>query len=175
MTTFDAIQVLYDEDILCGETYSAVLRSVHGSADDDEDKRRAAMLLYLLSEGNNVGPDEVEPESYDEKQFTYGRETYRVLTDDEANEAVKEYIRESLWAFRPDFLASETDLPAEAFAALGEKCESGNDGILRMVEKTCGLDAFVKAAISADGRGHFLAGYDSEENECGDYFIYRTN
>jgi len=48
-------------------------------------------------------------------------------------------------------------------------------------------DSFVEAAISADGRGHFLAGYDFNENEetvllydNGDsgnpiFFIYRQN
>lgn len=101
--------------------------------------------------------------------------TYLVLTDAEADERTAEYIADSLWAFNSDFLAGETELPAEAFAALSEKCESGNDGIRKMVEATCGLKHFCADAAAADGRGHFLASYDNEEHEAGEYYIYRTN
>jgi hypothetical protein len=31
----------------------------------------------------------------------------------------------------------------------------------------------MKDAISTDGRGHFISSYDGEENEQGDYYIYR--
>ena len=37
------------------------------------------------------------------------------------------------------------------------------------------MDEFIEDAISSDGRGHFLSPYDGEENEEGDYFIYRIN
>ena len=40
-------------------------------------------------------------------------------------------------------------------------------------------DHFVQDAVSSDGRGHFLSGYDGAENEEKVdgvwYFIYRTN
>lgn len=104
-----------------------------------------------------------------------------VLTDEEADEKAAEYIEQSLWAFIPSFLADETGLFVEVFEAIqgNGKCESNNDAILSIIEKTCGLDEFVKSAISADGRGHFISHYDGKENEetvNGEtFYIYRTN
>ncbi len=84
-----------------------------------------------------------------------------------------------------------TDFDEEIFQAIVDngKCESNNDVIYNTIEKTCGIDEFVKAAISADGRGHFMSSYDGEENEetitgifneeTGDnsttFYIYRLN
>lgn len=106
-------------------------------------------------------------------ETTDGRE-YLVLTDKEANKAAADYIRDSVWAFRPEWLAEQTDLPIEVFEALGPTLyESANDAILKIIGDN--FDDFVTEAIKADGRGHFLAGYDHTENEWRDYFIYRTN
>mgnify|MGYP003387258810 CR=1 FL=1 len=102
-----------------------------------------------------------------------------VCTDEEADEAATDYIRESLWAFRPEFLAGETGLDAEMFAFASDKCEGANPAILRTVEATCGLESFVQSAIGADGRGHFLAGYDGNEVEETidgvDFYLYRVS
>ena len=104
---------------------------------------------------------------------------YLVLTDDEADEAVREYIKDSVWAFNASFILCECGLDGsgeDSLKAMQEKsCESANDFILSLIEKTCGLDEFVDSAVCADGRGHFLSSYDGEENEQGEYFIYRTN
>ena len=37
------------------------------------------------------------------------------------------------------------------------------------------LDSFIEDAICCDGMGNFLASYDSEEHEQGDFLIYRVN
>jgi hypothetical protein len=107
------------------------------------------------------------------------RGEYFVLTDDEADEKAYEYIKESLWAFNASFICDMCSIDramVEAIQAMQEKkCESCNDAILRMVEGSCGLDDFVKEAISADGRGHFISQYDGNENEEGEFFIYRMN
>lgn len=136
---------------------------------------RKLALINCLKEG--LTQEEIK-EGYDSCIFLIQGE-YMVLNKHERNEKVKEYIQETLWAFIPSFLAKETGLPEEVFRALSEKCESGNDAILALVEKTCGLDAFVKAAVEADGYGHFLASYDGKEGkvtiEGEDYFIYRIN
>lgn len=108
---------------------------------------------------------------------------YLCLTDSEADEKAAEYIKDSLWAFNASFILSECGLDSigeQSLRTMQEKsCESANDFILSLVERTCGLESFVKAAISADGRGHFLSSYDGEENEVelnGEtYYIYRTN
>lgn len=122
--------------------------------------------------------EDVEPASYDcygAPTFSVGQREYIVATDEEADAAITEYIRESVWAFNPSFLSSMTGVPEEAFSSLADQCESGNDWVLRLIEKTCGLESFVEAAVSADGRGHFLSGYDGDEHESGEFYIYRTN
>ena len=135
--------------------------------------RKLALMNYL-----GVTEKEIR-EGHDPQTLKVWDREYMVLSEQERNEKVKEYIQETLWAFIPSFLAEETGLPKEVFRALSEKYESGNDAILALVEKTCGLDAFVKAAVEADGYGHFLAFYDGEEEkvtvEGEDYFIYRIN
>ena len=112
---------------------------------------------------------------------------YLVLTDSEANEKVAEYIKDSLWAFNANFILSECGLDlsgVDSLRAMQEKaCESANDFILSLVEKTCGLASFVDSAISMDGRGHFLSPYDGNETEVSykagkktDFlYIYRQN
>jgi hypothetical protein len=105
------------------------------------------------------------------------RQEYAIAeTEEEADEACKEYIRDSLWAFNASFLASETELPEEVFEIMSQACESSNEAILKIVEKTCGLDALVKAAIAADGRGNYLSSYDCEEIELNSgALLYRMN
>ncbi len=101
---------------------------------------------------------------------------YAIGNDAEADSAVAGYVRDSIWAFNASFLASFTGLPEEMFSGMQDKCEGANDAFLTCVERADGgLDAFVAEAVSADGRGHFLSGYDGEENEEGEFFIYRTN
>ena len=136
--------------------------------------RKLALINYL-KEG--LTQEEIK-EGYDSCTFLIQGE-YMVLNEHERGEKVKEYIQETLWAFIPSFLAEETGLPEEVFRALSEKCESGNDAILTLVEKTCGLDTFVESAIKAGGYGSFLSSYDGKEGkvtvEGEDYFIYRIN
>jgi hypothetical protein len=116
-----------------------------------------------------------EVEEYDEDDYS---NDYMVLTDEEADEKAKEYIIDTLWAFNPSFLASETDIDIEVFEAIQDngRCESNNKAILSMIDDE---DSFVDSAISADGRGHFMSTYDGNENEetvnGTTYFIYRIN
>jgi hypothetical protein len=111
--------------------------------------------------------------------YSLGQQEYAIGTDKEADAAVEEYVKDSIWAFNASFILSECDLPCELEEAISafqsEKCESANDALLALVEKCTTLESFTKAAVSADGRGHFLSGYDGEENEEGGFFIYRTN
>jgi len=109
--------------------------------------------------------------------FCIGSKEYAVGDDEQAGEALYEYIEQSVWAFNPSFIASECNLPHSEgmIKCAQEKCESANDGILAMIKGTCGLKSFVDSAESADGRGHFLSPYDSEENEVDGFFIYRLN
>lgn len=107
-----------------------------------------------------------------------------VLTDEEADEKASEYIKESLWAFNPSFLADVTGIDAEVFEAIqaNNRCESNNDAIARLVGDD--LESLISDAISSDGAAHFLNTYDGEENEINlkditgqnEYlFVYRIN
>jgi len=173
---FDALQVLRDSDLLHDEAYRAALTGFADGDADEDDKRRIAYILWSMDNGNTCNPSDAE---FDGNSLSEGRIEYLVLTDDEANEAFAERVEDSLWAFNSDFLAGETGIDARAFAALSEQCESANDAVRSMIDGTCGFDAFVESAMSADGRGHLLSSYDGNEDEItvggSTFYFYRTN
>lgn len=132
--------------------------------------------IAALAQDLGYEPDAYEPAAWGDNTFTDGGAEYRVLTDTEADEAVAEYIADSLWAFNSDFLAGFTGLPVEVFAALSDKCEDANEPIRKIVDATGDFDELVDEAVQSDGRGHFLAGYDGAELELsGNLYAYRTN
>ena len=91
---------------------------------------------------------------------------YLVVDDAEADEMARDYVLDSLWAFDAGFLADQLDLPYEAremISCFQERMSEGANATLQAMVKD--EDSLVAAAISADGRGHFLAGYDGEEAE----------
>ena len=110
--------------------------------------------------------------------FKFGEKEYLVLTDDEADEKAKEYIKESAWAFNPSFLSSHSKdgIDEDVFKCLSEKCESSNEAVLSLIDN---FNDFAEDAISTDGRGHFMSSYDGHENiveiKGFEYFIYRIN
>lgn len=148
-------------------------------------ERRAALAEYLISEGiaNEDEIAEIAPSNYDENEFEFAGDRYLVLTDNEAQAAAEEAIINDLWAFRAEFIlehtefyAGSTDREDEQFKAAleklqGELCESATPIVKALIRD---LDEFVEDAIDADGRGQFLALYDGEEGEAGEYFVYRS-
>lgn len=128
-----------------------------------------------LSEFLGIPYEEVEGTVCYAEYEAHGCE-YLVLTEEEAEERAREYIRESLWAFNAEFLVGhmKVELDAEDIRVIQEKrCESCNEMMLALVGDN--LEDLMDDAIASDGRGHFINTYDFEENESGDYFIYRTN
>ena len=121
-------------------------------------KKEDILKRFLIDEGEFTEEELQEEitEGYRENLFDVCGREYLVLTEEEREKEVTENIKESLWAFNSSFLAGETDLPEEVFQALSERYESGNEGILKLIEKTCGLESLVDAATSADGYGHFF-------------------
>jgi hypothetical protein len=157
----------------CGETanlHIGVALTCPEPEIDETTKRIAALAKFL-----ECDVDDISEASYGDNNFDAEGGEYMVLTDDEADDRAKEYIKDSLWAFNASFLSDFTGLPIVVFEALQPQCESANDAIEQIIEQGDGLDDFVEQAISADGRGHFMSSYDGEENEEGEYFIYRTN
>lgn len=114
-----------------------------------------------------------------EEEYTEIDDNYSVYTDEEAGKAVKEYIKETVWAFNSSFIISHSSLPYEASEMIEffqrKKCEDANETILALIDD---FDEFVSDAISVDGRSHFLSSYDGCENEevvNGEtYYIYRN-
>jgi len=103
---------------------------------------------------------------------------WSLLTDDEAQEQATDYIKDSIWAFNASFLAHMLGCPTEAVEAIqiNDACEDNNPVFLAWLSNTeYSIEDFAEAAISADGRGHFLSSYDGEEHEIGEFYLYRHN
>lgn len=136
-----------------------------------------ASKVEALAAWLEVDTDELSESSYDDSLIEYGREEYLVLTDSEADGRTEEYVRDSLWAFRSSFLVNymPEGVTEDVLEPMQEKlCEDATPAIVAMVGDR--LDELVEDAISSDGRGHFLSGYDGEEIELtGDLYAYRTN
>ena len=175
----DALQKLVDNG-LNDETLNTVLDDllVGNSFDDDDDRRCCVALKWERDNGNHYNPEDCTHER--DNTVSVGSEEYLVLTDDEADDAAAEYVKESLWAFNASFLSGETGIDETVFTALADKYEGANDAVHSIIDGSCGMDSFVESALSADGRGHFLNHYDGKENEfCTDdgefWFLYRLN
>jgi len=101
---------------------------------------------------------------------------YLVYTDDEADEAVYNYIDESVCFFRSDFIAAHTEVDKEVISKLQELHEDSNQAIKSLIKD---FDHFVNDAVLCDGRAHYLSSYDGEENEVNvngnTYYVYRSN
>lgn len=106
-------------------------------------------------------------------------EEYAVGTDEECDNACRDYIKDSLWAFLSVFVHQFTQVPIHINGVRDamehwqqNECESCNDDLLDMVGDR--FDELVEAAVKADGRGHFLSSYDGEEMELsGNLYAYR--
>jgi hypothetical protein len=130
-------------------------------------------------------PEELREEKYDHyglKIFSCHGLEYAIGSDVEAQKAVSEYIKQSLWAFNASFILchSKTGYNPELENCLkqmqGKLCESANSLVEALIED---LDEFIEDAIGADGRGHFLSSYDGNEEEIKVnneyYYGYRLN
>lgn len=140
-----------------------------------------ALKRFLINEDYI---EESEELTYQEEDNCFDTSVgeFLVLTDDEADEKAREEIRQSLWAFNPDFILrhtkayeNTTEYEDEAIIeALGEVqsriCENANELVYALIKD---FDEFCEDAISEDGRGHFLSYYDGKEYESDNFYIYR--
>lgn len=135
--------------------------------------KEQAMANYLECE-----VDDLRERSYDHCGLTM-YDNYAIGTDEEADEAAAQYIKDTLWAFNASFIVSECSLDGSLAECIQtwqqEKCEDANDGIESLIENSCGIEEFIESAISADGRGHFMSSYDGNEIEQDGFYIYRIN
>lgn len=134
-----------------------------------------------LAEFLGCDEEDITVSNWNNRVFELGNQEYLVVTDEEADEEATSRIEEDIWAFNAEFILDECgiDHNETVISSLQEIqnrcCESCNMFFLSLIENTCGLDSFVQEAISCDGRGHFLASYDGEENETDSYYVYRLN
>ena len=149
---------------------------------DIDAARKLALAIHLQVAADDVDVD-ITQSTHSDLEFEHGRQSYVVMTDAEADDAARESLRDSLWAFQSSFLRSyipalRNAAAARAFDKMRETlCEDANElvsALLGAREDECLADA-----ISADGRGHTLAPYDGEESEQRvegvTFYIYRTN
>lgn len=132
------------------------------------------LKMIALANHLDIDPEDVEQSDYNPIEFEADGVDYLVCTDDEADGYAGDYIKESLWAFNAGFIIDHSELPYDAFDMIAEfqeaKCEDANDTISALIDD---MEEFIEDAICADGRGHFLNGYDGEEYESDGFYIYQ--
>ena len=148
--------------------------------EDAMDKKIKALATYFEIDESRIKKAD-EPFADDTMYVIDNEYMFTVATDAEADHIAADDIKESLWAFNSDFICSHsTALQAagpRAEQALqkmqAELCESANPLVEAMIDD---MDDFIQDAISCDGRGHFIAQYDGDENEVEvdgeDFYIY---
>ena len=98
------------------------------------------------------GVEELTKESYDMYGlcvFSGCGQEVAIGTLEEADKAAAEYIKDSVWSIRPEYIASHTKRGAsngmiKAIKALQEACEDCNDGILCLIED---IDKFIELSL----------------------------
>jgi hypothetical protein len=138
------------------------------------ENRVKALASFLGCEEDEITPQIPWGDDKIAVQFDAPGGEYLVLTDGEASFLAKEKILESAWCFQPHFLKShfreevfenagdEDELMESLAEVTGRLCESANGLIKALIADK---NEFVQDAIEADGRGHFISGYDGEEHE----------
>ena len=143
------------------------------------DRKRAALAVHL-----DIDADVIAVRDYDDCLFGEGQDfdhEYLVLTDEEATQRAIDAARDSLWAFQGAFWGGYTDLSPGSVKAIEKAqeilCEDAGPVLAAIVGAR--LDEMLIDAIDVDGRGHFLAGYDGEENAINHnnetFYVYRVN
>ena len=173
----DALKLMVDN----GCSYKALEAVLYdmidcNSFEDDGDKLCCIALYHDIGQGDENDPDDYTISHGDVVDAACGY--YLVLDDDDANAMCRSRIKESLYTYSPIFLGSATNLDPDVFDALIALGEDSNEAIYTIIKGSCGLDYFVKEALT-NGRGNFLAGYDTHEHEVSingtEYFVYRIN
>lgn len=111
-----------------------------------------------------------------------GEGQYMVVTSKQAHDMAEDYIANSLWAFRPEYIADVLDVDYDVLRDLADNgaCEQNNRVVRHLVDsKANGFVRLVVQAIHDDGLGHFLAPYDGQEVEVWVdrelYYLFRVN
>lgn len=108
------------------------------------------------------------------------KKRFYVLTDEEADEVTEQNISETLWTFNDWFLAPYLDINKYIIRRVQkETSEDCNTLFYKILDCEGKFKDFVDKAVSVDGRGTYITGYDGIEREIShkdkDFFIYRMD
>ena len=172
-------EMVYCECKYCGEEFEAE-EELEVCEECEEAIEYASNPALIVELANKFGCAPKDVGEYEDGRYEIDGIDYLVLTDSEADEKVKEYVENTLWAFNPNFLSNVTGIDESVFEAIqdNDKCEGNNEAIKSILEATnTSIEEVAEEAIRWDGRGHFLDRYSGEEIEVyadGEfYFCYR--
>lgn len=128
----------------------------------------------------HLGVDEIliDKSKHNRDVFSLRKAEFLVIHAHDLNDALADRIKENLWAFKADFIASHTknglspaciDAIETMQRELGENCQPIVEALIY------DLPAFIEDAVRSDGAGHFLSTYDGSEVVVDEFFIYRLN
>jgi len=154
----------------------------------DKGLKLRVFLKFCKDNHIDTSTENIEVDDRDGAVVLSDREEYLVFTDAEANKECKERILEDLWAFRASYIIQymkgydklslqQDKVLIDTIEKIQELlCEGANPIIEAIIQN---MDSFIQDSIEADGRGHFLASYDNNENEVtynrNIYYVYRRN
>jgi len=163
-----------------------LLKKIEEIGIDDEEEAERILAFYNVGQ-NKFDNDEELTEYLDDicsnfdsdtNTMDYGGE-YLILTDEEADEAVKESILSSVEYFNPDWVSYYTSIDDEEAIRAIQDTRNANETLISLMKAENRLEDFIEDSVSADGRGHFLNTYDGSEYEekvnRTDYYIYQIN
>ena len=146
---------------------------------DKQDPKVVALAKYF-----DIDPDRISKEYEDGDSLLHncmyvidGENRFYLADEKESDKLAKEIILDDIWAFKPDFIREHSriikdggDRAMEVLKNMQESmCESCSPLVRAMIDD---LDLFVKDAIKADGRGHFISMYDGKEHKQNGINIY---
>jgi len=168
-------KMVYCECKYCGEEFEAEeeLEVCEECKEVLDDADNPDLIIALAEEFDCSVQDVVDK---GDNEFNINGFDYLVLTEEEADEKVEEYIEDSLWAFSPYFLSRVTGIDSAVFEAIqaNDRCDGNNYAIQSILDATnTTIEEVAEEAIRWDGRGHFLSQYDGQEIEVyadGEYY-----
>ena len=167
-------EMVYCECKYCGEEFEA--EEELEVCEECEEAIGASNPALIIALAGKFGCAPKDIEVVEDGEYEINGVDYLVLTDSEADEKVKEYVENTLWAFSPTFLSSVTGVDESVFEAIQDNggFEENNEAIKSILDATnTSIEEVAEEAIRWDGRGHFLDRYSGEEIEVyvdGEYY-----
>jgi hypothetical protein len=93
---------------------------------------------------------------------------WALATDALADRAAYIAIKDSIWAFKFEWLQNYVSLSEDRILALQAESENGNDALWAAIRNK---RQFVEDAINSDGRGNFLSSYDGREHTLNEFYL----